>query len=50
MLHWKGAELLTCARDNIPGAHMVTVYLPKAAALESEDFISVVIAAQNDGT
>lgn len=33
---WKGTELTTCPGDDIPGAHMLTVYLPKATVIEGE--------------
>lgn len=33
----KGAELSTGTGDDTPGAQVVTVYLPKAAALETEE-------------
>ncbi|CAD7082050.1 unnamed protein product [Hermetia illucens] len=45
---WEGVELSTCAGDDIPGAHMVTVFLPKAAAIVTEDLMRLLIAQNED--
>lgn len=34
-------ELTTCVADDIPWVHMVTVYVPKAAALKMEKLLSL---------
>lgn len=38
---WKGTELLEFAGDDIPGSHMVTMFLAEAAALKTEHIISL---------
>lgn len=48
LLGWKGTELSPCAGDDISGVHMVTVYHPKAAALEMEYLIGLLIAQNED--
>lgn len=40
---WRGTELPTCARNYIPGAHIVMVYLPKAEAIKTRKHLIFLI-------
>ncbi|XP_017467410.1 PREDICTED: uncharacterized protein LOC108359849 [Rhagoletis zephyria] len=45
---WDGAELTTCDGDNIPRVHVITTYLPKAAGVDTQKLLNLIIA-QNEG-
>ncbi|XP_036344517.1 uncharacterized protein LOC118753749 [Rhagoletis pomonella] len=45
---WEGAELTTCDGDNIPKVHVITTYLPKAAGVDTQKLLNLIIA-QNEG-
>lgn len=40
---WKETELSTCAESVMQGAHMVMVYFPKAALIETEQLLRLLI-------
>lgn len=40
---WKGTELTTCTGDAIPGVHLMTVYLPRAAGTDDKKLLDLMV-------
>lgn len=45
---WKGTEQLACAGDDISGAHMMQVYLPKAVVVGIKKLLHLLVIENMD--
>lgn len=45
---WEGTELKACVGDEIPKAHVITVFFPRSKDLTNEDLLDLVTSHNED--